>query len=252
MKKTALMLSLGSVLLTGTAQADTLLGLYIGADGWRSSAQGSFADNTQLQTFGFNDKTQTSYYAALEHPLPLLPNIRLQHNRLAAAGITDINAGFSFAGETFTVDTRVRNQADLTNTDYVLYYELFDNSLLSLDLGINGKYIKGDVAVAETAANGISVRQSVSQIIPMLYTSATVGLPLTGLEVFAQGSLVSYDGSRLYDAQAGVAYALLDNLALDLKLRLGYRAVNMRLDDIDDLYADLKFSGVFAGIEIHF
>lgn len=252
MKKTVLMLSLSGVLLTGNAQADTLLGLYMGADGWRTSTDGSFAGNDQQQSFNFTDKTQTSYYVALEHPLPLVPNIRLQHNQLESAGITGLTADLSFAGESFTVDTEVRNQVDLTNTDYVLYYEILDNDLVSLDFGVNGKHINGTVAVAETAANGMAVSQRVSQIIPMAYASAMVGLPLTGLDVFAQGSLISYDGSRLYDMQAGVAYALLDNLAVDLRVKVGYRAVNLRLDDIDDLYADLDFKGVFAGVELHF
>lgn len=252
MKKTALMLSLGSVLMAGSAQADTLLGIYIGADGWQTSADGSFAQTELQQHFNFKDKTQTSYYLALEHPLPFLPNIRLQHNQLSAAGTSEISAGFSLGGDTFASNTTVRNDVDLTNTDYVLYYELFDNSVFSFDLGINAKYVKGDVSVAETVENGASAQQRISQIVPMLYTSAAVGLPLTGLELFARGSAVSYDGSRLYDVQGGLAYALLDNLAVDMTLKLGYRAVNMRLDDVDDLYADLKFNGVFAGIELHF
>lgn len=252
MKKTALILSLGSLLLGGTAQADTLLGIYAGADGWRTATEGSFADSNDLQMFNFTDKTQQSYYLALEHPVPLLPNIRIQHNPLESDGISNISAGFSFAGETFAVDAQVRNQVDLTSTDYILYYEILDNDLISIDFGINGKYIDGFVAVAETSANGLAAEQDASQWIPMLYTSAAIGLPLTGLQVFANGSFVSYDGSRVYDAQAGIAYALLDNLALDMTVKLGYRAVNLRLDDIDDLYANLDFKGVFAGIELHF
>lgn len=252
MKKTALMLALSSTLLAGTVQADTLLGLYIGADGWSTATEGSFANTEQLQQFNFSDKTQKSYYVALEHPLPLLPNIRLQHTQLQSAGITGLSADFSFAGESFAVDTQIQNQVDLTNTDYVLYYEILDNSLLSLDFGVNAKYIDGQVAVAETSANGVVAVQDASALIPMLYGSAIVGLPLTGLDLFAQGSFVSYDGSRVYDVQAGVAYALLDNLAVDLRLKVGYRAANLRLDDIDNLYANLDFKGVFAGVELHF
>ncbi|MEO3678104.1 TIGR04219 family outer membrane beta-barrel protein [Rheinheimera fenheensis] len=252
MKHSVLMLALAGSLVTTAAQADTLLGLYIGADGWRTSTDGSFANNEQLQSFNFNDKTQSSYYVALEHPLPLLPNIRLQHNQLESNGLTVLNASFSFAGETFAVDTDIANQVDLTNTDYVLYYEILDNDLVSLDLGINAKHIDGSVAVADLGGSGAVAVQDASTFIPMLYTSAIVGLPLTGLELFANGSFVSYDGSRVYDMQAGVAYALLDNLAVDLRLKLGYRAVNLRLDDIDNLYADLDFKGAFAGIELHF
>ncbi|GAB57218.1 TIGR04219 family outer membrane beta-barrel protein [Rheinheimera nanhaiensis] len=252
MKHSVLMLALAGSLVTTAAQADTLLGLYIGADGWRTSTDGSFANDEQLQQFNFNDKTQSSYYVALEHPLPLLPNLRLQHNQLETNGVTALNASFSFAGETFAVDTDIANQVDLTNTDYVLYYEILDNDLLSLDLGINAKHINGSVAVADLGADGAVAVQDTSTVIPMLYSSAIVGLPLTGLELFANGSFVSYDGSRVYDMQAGVAYALLDNLAVDLRLKLGYRAVNLRLDDIDNLYADLDFKGAFAGVELHF
>lgn len=238
--------------LAGQAQADTLLGIYAGYDGWRTSASGSFADSSQLQTFNFGDDTQGSYFIALEHPVPLLPNIRIQRNELEASGISTINAGFSLGGQIFIADTEVSNQVDLSNTDYVLYYEILDNDLLSIDLGINGKHIKGHVLVEETSGAGDEAYQSASQLVPMLYSAASVGLPLTGLEVFAQGSYISYDGSSIYDAQAGMAYTLVDNLAIDMTFKLGYRAVNLNLDDIDNLYADLDFKGVFAGVAIHF
>ncbi|PKM19096.1 MAG: hypothetical protein CVV11_11885 [Gammaproteobacteria bacterium HGW-Gammaproteobacteria-15] len=252
MKKTALILSVSGFLLTGPVQADTLLGLYVGADGWRTSADGGFANSSQIQNFNFSDKTQKSYYVALEHPLPFVPNIRLQHNQLESSGSTSLNTAFSFAGNTFAAGTELQNQTKLTNTDYVLYYEILDNDLVSLDLGINGKYINGTVAVAETDANGMAASQRASQLIPMVYASAIVGLPLTGLDVFTQGSYVSLDGNRIYDVQAGVAYAVLDNLAVNMRLKLGYRAMNLRLDDVDNLHADLDFKGIFAGIELYF
>jgi outer membrane protein len=252
MKKTAMMLSLSGILVSGVAQADTLLGLYLGADVWRTSAEGSFANSAQLQNFNFNDNTQASYYLALEHPVPLLPNIRLQHNRLEADGNTNLTTSFNFAGQTYTGNTLVNNRVDLTNTDYVLYYEILDNDLVSLDVGINGKHFNGSVVVSRSASNGQQATQNVSEWVPMFYSSASIGLPLTGVDLFAQGSMVSYDGSRVYDIQGGVAYALLDNMALDMRLKVGYRAVNLRLDDIDDLYANMEFKGIFAGVELHF
>lgn len=252
MKKTLMWLSLGAAFVTGSAQADTVLGIYVGADGWNSATKGSFADTAQLHSFNFEDKTQTSFYLALEHPIPLIPNVKLQQNKLEAAGTTTLDADFSFADTVFNAGTVMQNQVDFSNTDYILYYEILDNDLVSIDLGVNAKHLDGDVLVAQTTGNGQSASQNVSQLIPMVYSSVAVGLPLTGLELYAQGSFVSYDGSRLYDVQGGVAYALLDNLAVDLKLKAGYRAVNLRLDDIDSLYADIEFSGVYAGVELHF
>lgn len=253
MKKTALLLSLSCAILSNAAQADTLLGLYLGADGWRTSVDGSFANTDQLQAFNFDDKTQTSYYVALEHPLPLIPNIRIQRNKLESSGSTLLGDDFSFDGSVFTNGTQVQNQTDITSTDYVLYYEVLDNELFSVDLGINGKYLDGSIAVSEAAiADGIAVQHDFSQWVPMLYGAVRVGLPLTGFDVFAQGSFVSYDGSQLYDAQAGIAYALLDNLAVDMTLKLGYRQVDLQLDDVDNVYTDLSFKGLFAGVEVHF
>lgn len=253
MKKTALLLSLSGALLSSAAQADTLLGLYLGADGWRTSVDGSFANTDQLQAFNFDDKTQTSYYLALEHPLPLIPNIRLQRNKLESSGSTLLDDNFSFNGTDFPNGTQVQNRADITSTDYVLYYEVLDNDLFSLDLGINGKYLDGSIAVSEVSvADGLAAQQDFSEWIPMLYGAVRVGLPLTGFDVFAQGSFISYDGSQLYDAQAGIAYSLLDNLAIDMKLKLGYRQVDLQLDDVDNIYTDLSFKGVFAGVEVHF
>ena len=93
---------------------------------------------------------------------------------------------------------------------------------------------------------------SVTEIIPMLYVSAIVALPGTGLDVFANGNLLSIDDHTIYDYQVGLSYELIDNLAIDVNLTAGYRAVKLEIEDIDDLYTDIEFKGVFAGVVVHF
>ena len=56
----------------------------------------------------------------------------------------------------------------------------------------------------------------------------------------------------MYDLQAGIGYEVVDSLTVDIRLKVGYRAVNLRLDDLDNLYSNLDFKGVFAGVELHF
>ncbi|WP_214001136.1 TIGR04219 family outer membrane beta-barrel protein [Arsukibacterium sp.] len=250
--KTALSVALGSALITGQATADTLLGVYVGGDGWQTDVTGSFGNSEPAPEFTFDNKTQGSYFIALEHPIPVLPNIRLAHNQLEADGVSLIDGDFSFGGEDFSVNTTVTNNVDLTNTDVVLYYEILDNSVVALDIGVNGKHIKGSASVVEQTENGLQGEESVSQWLPMLYVNSKVGLPLTGLDVFAQGSYIGWSDSRMYDVQAGVAYEIIDSLAVDVRLKVGYRAVNLRLDDLDNLYSNLDFKGAFAGIELHF
>ncbi|MEL4486187.1 hypothetical protein AAEH76_21840, partial [Shewanella algae] len=87
------------------AHADTLLGLYVGVDGWRSDSSGSFAERGKMQDFNFEDETFVSYYAALEHPIPLVPNIKLKYTELELNGSTLLDESFVFGDTTFTTNT---------------------------------------------------------------------------------------------------------------------------------------------------
>ncbi|WP_462181404.1 TIGR04219 family outer membrane beta-barrel protein [Pseudoalteromonas gelatinilytica] len=255
MKKYCLAAALSMACLAPTAQADTLLGLYLGVDGWQSDNSGSFAQDGNLQSFKFDDETFTSYYAALEHPVPLVPNLKLKYTELELNGDTTLDETFSFGGSDYVVGTQVGTVSDLSHIDYILYYEIFDNDLLSIDLGVNAKQFDGEIVVTGTSQDGgpsTTERVDFSGFVPLVYGRAEVGLPLTGLSVFFEGSLLAIDDSKVQDYQMGVAYALLDNLAIDMDIKAGYRSMTLELDDIDDIYTDLDASGPFAGIQIHF
>ena len=255
MKKYCLAAALSMACLAPTAQADTLLGLYLGVDGWQSDNSGSFAQDGNLQSFNFEDETFTSYFAALEHPVPLVPNIKLKYTELELNGSTMLDESFSFGGSDYVVGTQVGTVSDLSHVDYILYYEIFDNDLVSIDLGVNAKQFDGDIVVTGTSQDGgpsTTERVDFSGFVPLVYGRAEVGLPFTGLSVFFEGSLLAIDDSKVQDYQAGIAYALLDNLAIDLDVKAGYRSMTLELDDIDDIYTDLDASGPFAGIQIHF
>ncbi|KKL68940.1 hypothetical protein LCGC14_2119950 [marine sediment metagenome] len=253
MKKYCLAAALSMACLAPAAHADTLLGLYIGVDGWQSDNSGSFADRGEMQNFNFEDETFTSYYAALEHPIPLVPNIKLKYTELELNGSTLLDESFVFGDTTFTTNTPATTITDLSHVDYILYYIIFDNDLVSIDLGVNAKQFDGDIIVSGTS-NGLATTETVdfSGLVPLVYGRAEVGLPLTGLSVFFEGSLLAIDDSKVQDYQAGIAWALLDNLAIDLDIKAGYRQMTLELDDIDDLYTDIDASGPFAGVQIHF
>jgi outer membrane protein len=77
-------------------------------------------------------------------------------------------------------------------------------------------------------------------------------LPGTSFNLFANGNLLSIDDHKLYDYQVGVSYELIDNLAVDVNLTVGYRAVKIELEDLDNLYTNIDFKGAFAGVVVHF
>ena len=251
MKKTFLAASVAA-LLCGNANADTLLGLYIGGQVWANETSGSFGEGQNNQTaFDFNDENQGSYFVALEHPIPLIPNIKIASTSLDTIGGTELNSSFTFDGNTFNANTILDTSLEASFVDYTLYYEVFDNDLLSFDFGLTGRDLDASIDVV-APLNNLRSDLDVSGIIPMAYLSTIIGLPFTGLSVFAEANFITYEDQTIYDAQVGVSYAILDNLAVDLDLTLGYRAMKLELDDLDDFYSDLSYDGFFAGAVVHF
>jgi outer membrane protein len=252
MKKIALAV-LVTGLLSTSAMADTIAGLYIGGSIWSNEATGTFGEQTGLVDFNLEDKEQGSFYIALEHPIPLIPNLMIASTTLDTDGATVLSQDFDFSGNTFDAGTAVGSTFDVSYIDYTLYYEIFDNGLFSFDIGLTGRDFDGDITVA-SAIGGTSVEGTlaVTEIVPMLYVSTIVGLPGTSFNLFANGNLLSIDDHTIYDYQVGLSYELIDNLAVDVNLTLGYKAVKFELEDLDDLYTNIEFKGAFAGVVVHF
>lgn len=256
MKKTTAVLALTTCLAAGNAQADMIFGVYAGVQGWNMASEGSYGQvaggTTSSASFGFEDETQNSYYIAIEHPVPLIPNVKVKHNEMETFGDTRLTSTFVFGGEQFNVDSRLATDVDLTNTDFILYYEILDNDLVTLDIGLNAKKIEGTLDVVDQNNANLNAKESFSGFVPMLYGNVEIGLPFTGLGIFADGSMLSVGGHTLYDFEAGVGYTFIDNVAIDLTVQVGYRAVKLELDDLDDIDTNLEFDGVFVGLEAHF
>ncbi|MCP4988564.1 MAG: TIGR04219 family outer membrane beta-barrel protein [Colwellia sp.] len=251
MKKTLLAVGV-SALMCGCAQADTLLGLYIGGQVWANEASGSFSEgNVDQAVFEFNDENQGSFYVAFEHPIPLIPNIKIASTTLDTVGGTELSSSFTFDDEIFTANSTLETTLDASFVDYTLYYEVLDNDLLTFDFGITARDLDASINVVE-AQSKLQGDVGASGIIPMAYVNTIIGLPFTGLNIFAEANFISYDDQTVYDAQVGISYAILDNIAVDFDVTLGYRTMKMELNDLDNFYSDLTYDGFFAGAIVHF
>ncbi|RXS42605.1 TIGR04219 family outer membrane beta-barrel protein [Idiomarina sp. 29L] len=229
MYKKSIMVAAALALTPALASADTVLGLYVGGQYWDTDASGEYGVGSEIFTPGFEDKGQTSYYAALEHPVPLIPNVKIRENSL------EFDGGYG------------RN--DFSHRDYIFYYEFFDNDIISFDAGINAMDFDGTVRTPVSTTFG---RQDFSVTVPTAYLATRVGIPMTELTMFAEVSALSVKDSKVQDAQIGVEYRLVENLAVDLNLHAGYRHSVIELDDVDDIYSDVTFKGPFVGLEVHF
>lgn len=251
MKKSLLAASL--LLATApSAQADTFLGIYAAAQAWNMDTEGGFANSSSLTNFNFDDKTKGNFYVAFEHFVPFVPNVKVARTDLNTAGNVVLQSSFGFGGRLFATNSSLNTDIEISNTDIILYYELFDNDLVSFDLGINAKYIDGTLFVQDATDPSKKVSQDFSGPVPTLYSRLAVGIPGTGIGLFAEGSMLSVNDHTLRDVQVAVTYDLVENPAVNVDLQVGYRSVLLELEDLDNIYSNLEFKGAFAGIEVHF
>ena len=249
MKKNTLSIGLLALCVSFTSQADTLLGLYAGAQAWNMETSGGFSNDGSNTEFNFEEQTNTNLYVAFEHPIPLIPNVKVQRTAMDTQGDVILDTQFTLGDKVFAANGNAFTDVSLTTTDFILYYELFDNDLVSFDVGLNAKHIDGEFLATVDGETG---REEFSGPVPMVYSRLAVGVPFTGFGAFVEGSFLSIDDHTISDYQAAITYSLMGNLAIDLTLQLGYRAVTLELDDLDDIYSDLEFKGIYAGLEVHF
>jgi outer membrane protein len=240
------------LLQTNVLVADTIFGGEVGGYYWSYSVDGAYADSQNLTRFSFDDSDEMVIYASLEHPIPLIPNIKLRNNPLENDGSVTLNSDFDFEGVTFPVGTEVATQSNLTNRDIVLYYEFLDNSLVSFDLGANFKWIDGSFTANSLTTPGLGASQDIQVIVPMLYGKLRADLWGTGLYGAAEANYIGMDDNHLQDYQISVGYALIDNLAITLNVEAGYRVMDLQVEDVDDIYADFRTDGAWLGIALDF
>ncbi|MCU8085131.1 TIGR04219 family outer membrane beta-barrel protein [Shewanella sp. SM23] len=245
MKKTLLASAVLGFCMASSAQAATVVGFTIGGDYWRADTSGTFADKGQpQQTFDYSSSAQGSYWIAVEHPLPFVPNIKIRENSLDQKGSMS-GADFNFNGHDFKGN--VTTYTDLSNTDFVLYYEILDNDIVSLDLGAAYKLMNGSLRVQDP---GHPEEKDVDSGIVMGYASTHVGMPGLGLYGFAD-LMQGVNESSVHDYAIGLGWQF-DGLAVDTRVRVGYREFLFDVSNFSGVSADTKFKGYFAGVEINF
>jgi outer membrane protein len=234
MKKISSLLAV--LLLATNAQADIAGGeVNLGFFGYSPSGTIEYqGDRVDVEdTLGWDEEQDIFLKAYVEHPVPLLPNVRLAYTKLSTAGTGSVS-NFEFASQLYngSIDTAF----DLDVVDATLYYEILDN-WLSADVGLNIKSISGSAKVESEEAD-------ISAILPTLYAKARFDIPTTDFSIQAEADYVSYDGSTVYDASISARYTY----AFGVGVEAGYRSYGFKLDDIDDVYSDMNFDGVYMSI----
>ena len=240
-----LCLSMAGLLSVPYVFAD-IAGVKMGFAAWNHQPGGTVryqGTDTNAETgLNLTDEAEGFFWMAIEHPVPGLPNIKIGHTKLNSTG--NGNSTISFGGINFNglIDTSLK----LDQTDLTLYYELVDTAV-HFDLGLTIKYIDGTAQVASVPPGQLS-RVDFEGVLPLIYASLDFKMPLTGLSFGIEGNALSYNGHRYTDVQLRLAYESKAKMGV----QLGYRRMQLKLDDLDGVFSDLKFDGPFAAVFFHF
>ncbi len=184
----------------------------------------------------------------IKHPVPVLPNIRLEYVSLEDKGVA--------SGEFKDFDIGAASTTlsyDMKQYDIIPYYNILDNTAwITLDLGLDIKII--DASYTAAPATGFAgYRDSVIFPVPLLYARARVQIPSTDLGLEADIKYITTGDSTVYDARAKVDYTLKFVPVIQPALEVGYRVQKIDIDeDSIDAKLDIDFSGVYAGLMVRF
>jgi len=186
---------------------------------------------------------ESSYFirAKLEHPVPVLPNIKLQYLRMKFTGDGTVNRTYTFGDVSVNVNDRVRTKLDLDHYDFVMFYNLpFIEALQVVDVefGLNIRVID---FYAWLRDDTINEEDSISLTLPIPMLHGSVELkPVSFVSFLVEANGVAYQGNHYYDVTGEVRLKPVRTLAVDLFIGLGYRYEKLKIDDVDDTSADVK------------
>lgn len=230
-----------------------LTGVSVGAGLWSQDPRGhiqSDGDRADVED-DLQIGSETGYFvwADLRHPVPILPRLKLQYTPINLTGSGSVNNTFEFRGVQFAVEEDVDSEIELDQTDIVFYWTPW-SLMFDLDVGLNIKYIDGFVEV-ESQDGGEREEVSFSGPLPLAYARTEFRLPGTGFFGGGEGSFLGYDGHRIVDLTLRGGYRTSYGVA-SLAVEGGWKYQNIRLDDFDDMDADITVEGPYIGASVRF
>jgi len=259
---------IAGLLLTSSLNAD-FARIEMGAGAWIQTPTGSITTSTNSNilslagTYNTYETTASETYVwiLVKHPVPLIPNLRIEYVTISDSGNFDRFIENIYVGKSPTT-------IDMTQIDLIPYYNILDNTFwTTIDLGLNLKVIQADVDVDAfanetgvsaldplvTVANRFLPNYSSSDqaIIPLAYIRARIQIPTTYIGLESDLKYISFDGSTVYDFRAKVDYTFDISPIIQPALEVGYRVQKFDIDT-DDTFGSLEYSGAYVGLMLRF
>lgn len=237
MRRFAVPLLLALSVFTSNASAD-VLGLFVGGGTWKHDPTGTFStigDTSidMVSDLAYSDESDSYFYAAFEHFVPLVPNVRVE---IASMEHTGTATNLTFNG---VAALNGASSIQLDTTDAIAYWRLLDN-WVNFDFGLNVRQLEGDFFIGTQTI-------PVSATVPMIYVAAQIDLPFTGFSVGADINTISISDVAYQDIRIRAIYEIGV-----VGVEVGLKSTTLELDALDNINADLEFEGLMIGAFLHF
>lgn len=252
MLRTLPLLLIFSISLIGKSAGADVLSLKAKIGQWRPDFEGHVTtSNIDIHDeLGLDSDNGLFLEVRLEHPVPILPNIRIAHTNLEESGNGIVQKSFEFGGQVINANSAVDTDIDLTHTDITFYYELID-TVFDLDLGITARKFDGNLKIDTVDVRTI---ENVDYWVPLGYLAARYDLPFFGF--YATGNIngIGYSDSHMIDYSIAGGWQTSIAEVADIGVEIGYRALKLDLDedDVGDFDSNIDINGVFGNLTAYF
>ena len=219
--------------------------IYAHINYWYTDARGGMEApdfngySLQLDERSMEGESNAMLMLAIEHPVPVLPNIRLAHSRIRHNG----QGTFVWNNTPYSV----QGEIDLSHTDLTAYYRL-PVPLVDLNLGLTGRFydghIQSQVANAQLQTEYLHI-----------YLATRFDIPVTGLAIGADINAGDNGDERGVDIDAWLQYTS----PIGLGVIAGYRSLDIDLESTARaagnkvaLLAEFEVTGPYLGISYRF
>jgi len=267
MKKVKL-LGLGSIfLLAGSAKAGPLIDFEasIGAiqqkpRGYVSYEAESDADRIDVKNDArLGDETKQWARFKLEHPIPVIPNIKLAYMPMKFDGSGNVTRTIRWGDNQYDLSAGFNLSVKLDRVDTTLYYNFpFIKTVtagkLDVEFGLNVRTIMFDGKLSGTATGVGSVTESksITLPIPMGHLAAEIR-PINQVSLVGEINYIGYGKNTYHDYIAGLRLNPHGLLRTPLKpfVEVGYRYEKLKIDE-QDVKTDLNIKGLYGLVGVRF
>jgi len=208
-------------------------------------------DDVELNSdLSLSDRNDINLWFRIEHPVPMLPDIKVQYTPIKVKDDNSTNRAFNFGNYSF--DNAIRSEMEMDIIDVQLYNHLpflQMASLKSVDItyGLNFRFLNANAFIEEIQTVNARSR-SFSTPMAMLCAGFRIA-PVDSFSLAAELQGTTYSGNHWYDVTAEVQVAPFTE---HIFLGIGYRYQDFKIDNVQDVTADQTMQGWFAELGFRF